>query len=651
VASTPPIAPGREPSLGDRCRGGIIGEPRSLRPGPDARISSLPARVGIALALVASSCTGGAGQTTPSPSRIVHPTRPGQGQLSASPAAVDLPGLVAYSTASGDIWVMNGDGSDRRRVTDAGGHDFDPSLSPDGERIVFRTSRGDSLPDLSGTGVEGIFVVGRGGSGERQIQPPAGGLFPDWSPQGDRIALSSLRPDGTEGIFTMDPDGRHVVDTGVVGGECSEWSPDGLQIAYCHRPAVGSFDVWVMDADGSHRRRLTDALGNDHPGPWSPDGRQIAFSSQREGTFDVFVMNADGTGQHRLTVGPDQESPAAWLPDGRIVYASFHGDEALPTWYVMKADGSDVRAISQLAGLAAPIDLVVPTIRLHGRLAFSYEHDHNVDVYVMDLPAGTLHRLTTSPGADFSPTWSPDGRHIAFRSDREGNDEVFVMNADGSGQRDLTNDPSSDYSPAWSPRGDVIAFATSRADPSGNDVWLMDPDGSRPRPLVEQTGIDEYPTWSPDGSRVAFGCTLGKILASGVGDFEICVVNADGRGLRRITDAPGISAAAGWSPDGSLIVFSSNRDQDPGDVCPCGDLYVVHPDGTGLARLTEGAPRDSASSWGSDGHVFFSSDRRNAGGETDLWVMNPDGTATTLLSPFPGEKQDGVFFPTPGDGR
>jgi Tol biopolymer transport system component len=215
----------------------------------------------------------------------------------------------------------------------------------------------------------------------------------------------------------------------------------------------------------------------------------------------------------------------------------------------------------------------------------------NVDVWVMDLPSKRLHRLTTDPGLDFSPTWSPDGRRIAFRSDRRGNDEVFVMNADGTGQRNLTRNPASDYSPAWSPDGRTIAFATDRADPTGNDVWLMDADGSNPRPLVQQGGIDEYPTWSPDGSRVAFGCTLGRILASRVGDFEVCVVNADGTGLRRITDAPGISSAAGWSPDGSLIVFASNRDQAPGSVIPCGDIFVIRPDGTG-ATLVAPIPRN-----------------------------------------------------------
>jgi TolB protein len=85
-----------------------------------------------------------------------------------------------------------------------------------------------------------------------------------------------------------------------------------------------------------------------------------------------------------------------------------------------------------------------------------------VDLYLLELPGGRLRRLTTSRGADLSPTWAPDARRLAFRSDRDGNDEVYVMDADGSGQRNLTRNPGSDYSPAWSPDGRWIAFASGR---------------------------------------------------------------------------------------------------------------------------------------------------------------------------------------------
>jgi Tol biopolymer transport system component len=305
-----------------------------------------------------AACTSG---DRPGPPPAPSTPSPSTSGVSVA-SATDLHGLIAYSSApAGDIWVMNADGSNRRQVTNGGGHDFDPSLSPDGTRIVFRTSRGDFASDLNGTGVEGIFVIDVDGTNEHQIQPRAGGLFPDWSPEGGWIALSTLREDRTETIVTMHPDGTHIRPTGVTGAECSEWSPDGSQIAYCHHPGNGQFDVWLMNADGSHNQRLTSAIGRDYPGPWSPDGARMAFSSERHGDSDVFVMNADGTGQRRLTSSPDGESPQAWLPDGRIVFSSFHGDEPLAHWFVVNPDGTNVRGIPQMEGVGDPIDwLVLP---------------------------------------------------------------------------------------------------------------------------------------------------------------------------------------------------------------------------------------------------------------------------------------------------
>jgi hypothetical protein len=156
-----------------------------------------------------------------------HPNNrcPGGDVQRRYPAAREEPARTDRLQHPGsDIWVMYADGSNRRPVTKTcdPAVDFDPSLSPDGRRVVFRTSRGRYAPDPNGTGVQGIFVIDLDGSHERQIQPPQGGPFPDWSPDGRWIAFSTLRANGTETIVTTDPDGTHLHATGVVGGECAE---------------------------------------------------------------------------------------------------------------------------------------------------------------------------------------------------------------------------------------------------------------------------------------------------------------------------------------------------------------------------------------------------------------------------------------------
>jgi TolB protein len=288
---------------------------------------------------------------------------------SIPPASLSsLHGRIAYSTPGGDIWVMNANGTGRRRITRSGlGVDFDPDFSPDGKRIVFRTSRGHYARDVYGIGLEGIFVVTVRSRRLRQIQPRTGGLFPAWSPDGSSIAFSGLTPDDqpVDTIHLMTPAGRDVVDLGPMG-ECSTWSPDSSTIAYCAHSGDGNWAVWTMRRDGHEPRQLTHPIltppagdNGDAPADWSPDGKRILYSAVVGGDRELFIMNADGSRKSRLTRWRGGDSPQVWLPDGRIVFGHYRGHEPLPHWYLINSDGTHLRSLPKLYGAGDPIDWLV----------------------------------------------------------------------------------------------------------------------------------------------------------------------------------------------------------------------------------------------------------------------------------------------------
>jgi Tol biopolymer transport system component len=168
--------------------------------------------------------------------------------------------------------------------------------------------------------------------------------------------------------------------------------------------------------------------------------------------------------------------------------------------------------------IGEPIDVS----SLTRRIVFSDEID---DIWVVNADGMGLRQLTTHPGPEFDPAWSPDGTRIAYRDSRGGineDDEIYVMRADGTGRRNLTADPANDWGPAWSPDGTTIVFNSDRDGlPMGG--FLVEPDGSNLRRIPGDVYI-EYPEWSPDATRIAF---MGY---ESLADHDIYAANVDGTG-------------------------------------------------------------------------------------------------------------------------
>jgi TolB protein len=280
----------------------------------------------------------------------------------------------------------------------------------------------------------------------------------------------------------------------------------------------------------------------------------------------------------------------------------------------------------------------------NGRIAFTrYFGPKNDDrtrsaLFTVARSGRGEHQLTHpgSEASDFEPDWSPDGSRIAFtRSGRFG-PATYTVRADGSGlarvsrpcRRARPRRCDQDVTAAFSPDGRAVTFASSDGRlPTA--IVIVESDGRNRRVVVPASwtveGVD--PRFSPNGDRIAFERhNLGRSQPKD--GRAIFVVNVDGSGLSRVTPWSLDAGDPDWSPDGKWMLFGSNE-----SLKKPSQLYLIHPDGTALKKLTRlrRGTLGASASFSPDGKwiVFAAS---GVGGNADLYTMRANGTGIRRLN-------------------
>ncbi len=270
---------------------------------------------------------------------------------------------------------------------------------------------------MTGDSLHQIYAINLDGSDNRKlIQASVGLNHHDWSPDGQKIAAVGYVAFSTWSIYAYDLVSGDLVrlttTSGVLDSEPA-WSPDGSSIAFTRMSSdqESRSEVWIMNADG----------GNQHwigvegfAAKWSPDGRRFIYSSNRSGNYEIYTSNIDGTDERQLTFTSTDETFPTWSPDeGRIAFSASTGEwntvENASTYeiYVMDADGSNLHQLTDNASFDGN-----PRWSFDGRyITFSSDRSRtgHWEIYVMNADGTNVRRVTTTPSiaTAINPVWRP----------------------------------------------------------------------------------------------------------------------------------------------------------------------------------------------------------------------------------------------------
>ncbi len=252
--------------------------------------------------------------------------------------------ISAEVNGNGDIYLVNVDDALRgvgaklmKRLTTSPAEDFDPTWSPNGAQIAFRSQR---------DGNDEIYVMNADGTCQVNVtNNPLSDWSPVWSPDGRRIAFARFFDNNPfTDIAVINPDGSDLQRLTTSSGEYPTWSPDSTRIAFS-TARDGNYEIYVMNANRTGETRLTNNPAYDMSPAWSPDGARIAFDTQRDyfppqetgigPEFEIHVMNVDGSGDTRLPNNRNEDRFPAWISNQKIV-SSRNG-----MLWLMNADGSE----------------------------------------------------------------------------------------------------------------------------------------------------------------------------------------------------------------------------------------------------------------------------------------------------------------------
>jgi Tol biopolymer transport system component len=552
--------------------------------------------------------------------------------------------LLAYaSDRSGegnlDIWVQQVSGGEPVRLTHDAADDHEPSFSPDGSKIAFRSER-------DGGGAYFVSVLG----GEERLVARQG-RRPQISPDGRNLAYFTLNlssgigarkwesiaqlawlTDGRDAriyFVTLDGGQPRELQPEFAYAESPTWSPDGSHLLFLgskERPSLpiwsksgrNTFDWWVTPLEGgkavstgaASRFRTQGFHGpNFRPGSWMSKGTNhaIIFSVLSEDTSSLWQVGiSPKTWQvddipRQLTFGTGLEVNPSSVVNGRLVFASLVSNSDIWSLPIAANRGKtlgELRAVVQSAAAD-----VFPSLSNDGqKLAFNSNRSGHSEVWMKDMKTGKEKALTSNPLKKDRVLLSPDGSTVAFVAFDGEKANLYSVASTGGPVQKLCE--GCGYLLNWSPSGRELLYYWGQGQPIR--FGLLDVLSGERRTVLQ------HPTYdllrgivSPDEGWIAFHMALPQNQSS-VFVAPLRQVPAPESDWIRVTEGSGIDSWPFWSPDGRLLYFLSQRDGFRCVWAQSLDFETKHPVGSPINVLHIHSARRSLSNWRSSGEMGMS---------------------------------------------
>lgn len=341
-----------------------------------------------------------------------------------------------------------------------------------------------------------------------------------------------------------------------------------LQTPNTGQPETGQQELDLVD----HVRQITFEGRRAGEGYFSADGTRMVFQSERDPAnpfYQIYLTDLETGDIEKVSPGIGKTT-CAWIhPDGdRVLFASTQADPAAEQ---KQKDELELRASGK-------------------QRRYAWDYDENYELVERNAE-GQYKQLTDAKGYDAEASYSPDGTQIVFASNRDAYSreltaveqekfqidpafmiDLYIMNADGTNVRRLTTEPGYDGGPFFSPDGERICFRHFSEDGATAEVFTMKTDGSDVRRLTNFNAMSWAPFYHPSGDYLIF--TTNK---HGFANFELYLVRADGQGEPvRVTYTDGFDGLPVFLPEGERLSWTSTRTKEKQSQIFMGDWNDAH---------------------------------------------------------------------------